>query len=99
MCSKQNGAAGVHCYRAMNWPIPVANTGLWALYEPLRRHVLKIVWTYIYRDVYRFEVPPNRHIVPALETLISRGFVLPFFVLHTKNYATYFHSEKLDFET
>jgi hypothetical protein len=24
---------------------------------------------------------------------------LPFFVLHTKNHATYFHSEKLDFQT
>ena len=29
---------------------------------------------------------------------LSLAFVLLFFVLHTKNHATYFHSEKLDFE-
>jgi len=68
MCSKRNGAASVRCHRAMNWPIPVASTGLWASCEPLKRHVLKIVRPYIFRDVYRFEIPPNRNIVPALET-------------------------------
>jgi len=99
MCSKRNGAASVRCHRAMNWPIPVASTGLWASCEPLRRHVLKIVRPYIFRDVYRFEIPPNRHVVPALETPISRGFFLSFFVIHTKNHATYFHSKKLEVET
>jgi hypothetical protein len=99
MCSKRNGAASVSCHRVMNWPVPIANTRLRALCEPLRRDVLKILQPYICRDVYRFEIPPNRHVVQALETLISRGFFLPFFVLHTKNHATYFHSEKLDFET
>jgi hypothetical protein len=28
MCSKRNGAASVRCHLAMNWPIPVASTGL-----------------------------------------------------------------------
>jgi len=74
MCSKQNGAASVRCHPAMNWSILVASTGLWASCEPLRRHVLKIVRPYIFRDVYRFEIPPNRNIVPALETPIPRGF-------------------------
>jgi len=99
MCSKRNGAADVRCHRAMNWPIPVAITGLWALCEPLRHNVLKIARPYIFRDVYRFEIPPNRHVVPALETPISCGFFLPFFMLHTKNHATYFHREKLEVET
>ena len=97
MCSKRNGAASVSCHPAMNWPILVASTGLWASCEPLRRHVLKIVRPYIFRDVYRFEIPPNRNIVPALETHIPRGFVLPFFVLHTKNHATYFTQPKITF--
>ena len=48
MCSKRNGAASVRCHPAMNWPIPVARTGLWASCEPLRRHVLKIVRPYIF---------------------------------------------------
>jgi len=74
MCSKQNRAASVRCHPAMNWSILVASTGLWASCEPLRRHVLKIVRPYIFRDVYRFEIPPNRNIVPALETPIPRGF-------------------------
>jgi hypothetical protein len=73
MCSKRNGVAGVRCHRTINWPIPVANTVLWAPCEPLRRHELKIVRPYICRDVYWFEIPPNRHVVPALETIISRG--------------------------
>jgi hypothetical protein len=88
MCSKRNEAASVRCHPAMNWPIPVASTGLWASCEPLRGHVLKIVRPYIFRDVYQFEIPPNRNIIPALETPIPRGFFLPFFVLHTKNHAT-----------
>jgi hypothetical protein len=95
MCSKRNGAAGVRCHRAMNWPISVASTGQWASCELLRRHVLKIVRPYIFRDVYRFEIPPNRHVVPTLETLT----LTIFFVIHTKNHATYFHSEKLEVET
>jgi hypothetical protein len=74
MCSKQNGATGVRCHQAMNWPIPVASTGLWASCEALRRHVLKIVRPYILQDVYRFEIPPNRHVVPTLETPMSRDF-------------------------
>ena len=86
MCSKRNGAIGVHCHRAMNWPIPVASTELWASCEPLRRHVLKIGRPYIRRDVYRFEIPPNRHVIPTLEILISRSF-FSFFMLHTKNHA------------
>jgi hypothetical protein len=89
MCSKQNGAASVCCHRAMNWPISVASTGLWASCEPLRRHALKIVRSYIFWDVYWFEIPLNRNIVPALETPIPRGFFLPFSVLHTKNHTTY----------
>jgi len=97
MCSKQNGAASVRCHRAMNWPIPVASTGLWASCEPLRRHVLKIVRPYIFRDVYQFEIPPNRNIIPALETPIPRGFFWSFFVLHTKNHATYFTQPKITF--
>jgi len=98
MYSKQNGAAGVRCHRAMNWLILVASTGLWASCEPLRRHVLKIVRPYIFRDVYRFEISLNRHVILTLKTPISHSF-LSFFVLHTKNHATYFHSEKLEVET
>jgi hypothetical protein len=74
MCSKRNRAAGVHCHQAMNWPIPVASIGLLASCEPLRRHVLKIAWPYIFRDVYRFEIPPNHHVILALETPISHVF-------------------------
>ena len=98
MCSKQNGAASVRCHRAMNWPIPVANTGLWVSCEPLRRHVLKIVRPYIFRDVYRFEIPPNRNIVPAMEPFIPRSVFLPFFGFRTKNHATYFTQEKITFQ-
>jgi len=97
MCNKRNGAASVRCHRAMNWPILVASTGLWASCEPLKRHVLKIVRPYIFRDVYQFEIPPNRNNVPALETPISRVFFLPFFVLHTKNHTTYFTQPKITF--
>jgi len=97
MWSKWNGAASVRCHPAMNWPIPVASTELWASCEPLRHHVLKIARPYIFWDVYRFEIPPNRNIVLALETPIPRGFVLPFFVLHTKNHTTYFTQPKITF--
>ena len=85
MCSKQNGAASVRCHPTMNWPIPVASTGLYASCEPLGRHVLKIVRPYIFRDVYRFEIPPNRNIIPALETPISRGFFCPFCASYQKS--------------
>jgi hypothetical protein len=80
----------------MNWLIPVASIELGASCEPLRCHMLKIVRPYIFWDVYRFEIHPNRNIVPALETPISRGF-FPFFVLHTKNHATYFTQPKITF--
>jgi len=83
MCSKRNRAASVRCHRAMNWPISVASTGLWASCEPLRHHMLKIVRPYIFQDVYQFEIPPNCNIVPALETPIPRGF---FFVLFCASY-------------
>jgi len=85
MCSKQNGAASVCCHRAMNWSIPVANTGLGASCEPLRCHMLKIVRPYIFWDVYRFEIPPNRNIVSTLETLISRGFFFLFCASYQKS--------------
>jgi len=85
MCSKGNGAASVRCHRAMNWSIPVASTELWASCEPLRRHVLKIVRPYIFRDVYQFEIPLNRNIVPALETPIPRGFFSIFCASYQKS--------------
>jgi hypothetical protein len=85
MWSKRNGAASVRCHPAMNWPISVASTGLWASCEPLRRHMLKIVWPYIFRDVYRFEIPPNRNIVPALETPIPHGFFVLFCASYKKS--------------
>jgi len=85
MCSKWNGAASVRCHRAMNWPILVASTRLWASCEPLRRHVLNIVWPYIFRDVCRFEIPPNRNIVPALETPIPRVFFALFCASYQKS--------------
>jgi len=85
MWSKQNGAANVRCHPAMNWLILVASTGLWASCEPLRRHVLKIVRSYIFRDVYRFEIPPNRNIVSALETPIPRGLFCPFCASYQKS--------------
>ena len=85
MCSKRNGAASVRCHRAMNWPIPVASTGLWVSCEPFRRHVLKIVRPYIFRDVYRFEIPPNCNIIPALKTPISRGFFALFCTSYQKS--------------
>jgi hypothetical protein len=84
MCSKRNGAASVHCHRAMNWPIPVASSGLWALGELLRRHVLKIVRPYIFRDIYKLEIPPNCNIIPALETHIPRGFFALFCTSYKK---------------
>jgi hypothetical protein len=94
MCSKRNGAASVHCHRAMNWPIPVASTGLWVSCEPLRCHVLKMVRPYIFWDVYRFEIPPNHNIVPALEIPISSGFFALFCASYQKS-----RNQKLHFET
>jgi len=85
MSSKRNGAANVRCHPAMNWPIPVASTGLWTSCEPLRRHVLKIVRPYIFHDVYQFEILPNRHVVPALETPISRSFFAFFCASYQKS--------------
>jgi len=85
MCSKRNRTASVRCHRAMNLSIPVASTRLWASCEPLRCHVLKIVRPYMFWDVYRFEIPPNRNIVPALETPISRGFFCPFCASYQKS--------------
>ena len=93
ICSKQNGAAGVRCHRAMNWPIPVARTGLWVSGEPLRHHVLKIVWPYIFRDVYRFEIPPNRNIVPTLEPPIPRCFFALFWASY-QNSRNLLHARK-----
>jgi hypothetical protein len=98
MCSKRNGAASVRCHPAMNWPISVASTGLWASCEPLRRHVLKIVRPYIFRDVYQFEIPPNRNIVPALETPIPRGFVCIFLCFIPKITQPTSRNQKLHFE-
>jgi hypothetical protein len=66
MCSKWNGVAGVRGHRTMNLPVSVVGTGLWASCEPLRRHVLNILWPYIPQDVWQFEIPPNRHVIPAL---------------------------------
>jgi len=85
MCSKRNEAASVRCHPAINWLISIANTGLWASCEPLKRHVLKIVRPYIFRDVYRFEIPPNRNIVPALKTLIPQGFFCLFCASYQKS--------------
>jgi hypothetical protein len=85
MCSKRNRAANVCCHPAMNWPIPVASTGLWASCEPLRHHVLKIVRPYIFWDVYRFEIPPNRNIVPALKIPIPCGFFCLFYASYQKS--------------
>jgi hypothetical protein len=85
MCSKQNDAVSERCYRAMNWSIPVASTRLWASCEPLKRHVLKIVLPYIFRDVYWFEIPSNRNIVSALETPIPRSFFCPFCASYQKS--------------
>jgi hypothetical protein len=86
MCNKRNRAASVRCHPTMNWPIPVASTGLWASCEPLRCHVLKIVRPYIFRDVYRFEIPPNRNIVPAFETPIPRCFFAFFCASYQKSH-------------
>jgi hypothetical protein len=76
MCSKRNGAAGVRCHRAMNWPIPVASTRLWASCEPLRRHVLKIA---IYLSgcisVWNPSKPPRRS---SLRDPYLSLFFLPF---------------------
>jgi hypothetical protein len=47
-------------------------------------------------SVWNPSKPPRRSSLGDPD--LSRLF-LPFFVLHTKNHATYFHSEKLDFET
>jgi len=82
MWSKRNWAASVRCHPAMNWSIPVASTGLWASCEPLRRHVHKIVQPYIFRDVYQFEIPPNRNIVSALKPLS----LVVFFALFCASY-------------
>ena len=93
MCSKQNRAASVRCHRAMNWPIPVANTELWATYEPLRRHVLKIVRPYIFQDVYQFEIPTVRNIVPDLEPYITHSFFAFFWSSYQKS-RNLFHTTK-----
>jgi hypothetical protein len=97
MCSKRNGATGVRGHRTMNLPVTVVGTELWALCESHRHHVLNILRPYNPQDVWLFKIPPNRHVILPLETVISRVF-FGFFVIHTKNHATYFHSDKLDFK-
>jgi hypothetical protein len=72
---------------------------LWASCEPLRRHVLKIVRPYIFRDVYRFEIPPNRNIVPAFEIPIPRGFFYLFLCFIPKITQPTSRNQKLHFET
>jgi hypothetical protein len=51
MCTKRNEATGVRCHRTMNLQVSIASTGLWALCESLRRHMLNILWPYISPDV------------------------------------------------
>jgi hypothetical protein len=45
--------------------VSIVGTRLWVLCEPLRRHVLNILRPYIPRDEWRFEFPPNRHLIPS----------------------------------
>jgi len=42
MCAERDGAVGVRGDRTMNLPVPVDGSGLWASWEPLRRHILNI---------------------------------------------------------
>jgi len=65
MCTKWNGAASVYGHQTMNLPVPVVGTKLWASCKPLRRHVLNILRPYIPWDEWRFELPPNHHLIPA----------------------------------
>jgi hypothetical protein len=65
MCTEQDGAAGVRGHQTMNLPVPVVGTGLWASCEPLRRHVLNKLRTYIPRDEWQSKFSPNRHLIPA----------------------------------
>jgi hypothetical protein len=43
------------------------------------------VQPHIFRDVYQFEIPPNRNIVPALETPIPCGFFAFFCASYQKS--------------
>ena len=97
MCIEWNRVAGVCGHRTMNLPVSVIGTGLWALCEPLRCHVLNILRPYIPWDEWRFELPSNRHLIPAFKTVTFRIYFC-FFLCHTKNHATYFHSNKLEFK-
>jgi hypothetical protein len=66
MYNERNGATGVSGHQTMNLPVPVVGSGLLTSCEPLRRHVLNILRPYILQDVWRLEIPPNRHVIPAL---------------------------------
>jgi len=74
MCSKWNGVAGVRGNRTMNFLVLVIGTGLWVSCEPFKHHVLNILRPYILQDVWRFEIPPNRHVILALYTVIHVFF-------------------------
>ena len=61
-----------------------------------QHRTVSVVWTaqtsraqdsaaYIFRDVYRFEIPPNCNIILALETLISRDLFTLFCALYQKS--------------
>jgi len=91
MCSEWNGVVDVRGHRTMNLLVPVVSTELWASCEQLRHHMLDILLPYILRDVWQSEIPPNYHVIPALEIVISSVFFFAFSALHIKNHATYFH--------
>ena len=85
MCIERNGVAGVRGHRTMNLPVKVIGAGLWALWELLRRHVLNICRPYISRDEWRFEFPPNRHLIPSFKIIISRISFCFFYMSYQKS--------------
>jgi len=78
MCAEWDGSASVCGHRTMNLPIPVVGAELWAPWEPLLGHVLNICCPYFPRDEWRFEFPPNRHLIPSFKIVIPRMFFLFF---------------------
>jgi hypothetical protein len=63
--NKQNGVVGVYGNWTMNIPVLIFHTGIWLSRETRKYHVLKVSRPYNFWDVWRFEILPNHHVIPA----------------------------------
>jgi hypothetical protein len=75
MQNEWNRFAGVRDNWTMNLYVPVLRLEPWPLYETLKHHVLDVSFPYILWDVWRFEIPPNRHVVLAWKIVFFSMFL------------------------